>query len=70
MADPIELLFAGEPRTTHSVHVKGFIAVHETGDGRSVFSSDCGPHWCPPEFVAWEGYPKLWLNIATWPAKR
>lgn len=26
-----------------------FIAVHETGDGRSgVFSSDCGPHWCPP----------------------
>ena len=48
-----------------------FIAVHETGDGRSaIFSSDCGPHWGPPEFVAWEGYSKLWLNIATWLANR
>jgi hypothetical protein len=25
MADPIELLFAGEPRTAHSVHVKGLL---------------------------------------------
>lgn len=41
MADPIERVLAGEFRMTHGVHVKGFV------------SSDCGPHWCPPEFVAW-----------------
>ncbi|WP_457302415.1 glutamine amidotransferase, partial [Phyllobacterium sp. P5_D12] len=48
-----------------------FIAVREPGAGRSaIFSSDCGPHWGPPEFVAWEGYPRLWLNITNWLAKR
>jgi uncharacterized membrane protein len=39
------------------------------GQGRSVaFASDCGPHWAPPAFVAWEGYPTLWQNIANWAA--
>jgi uncharacterized membrane protein len=39
------------------------------GQGRSVaFASDCGPHWAPPAFVAWEGYPTLWQNIANWTA--
>lgn len=48
-----------------------FIAVRQPGAGRSaIFSSDCGPHWGPPEFVAWEGYPILWLNIVSWLAKR
>ena len=26
------------------------------------------PHWAPPAFVAWEGYPTLWQNIANWAA--
>jgi uncharacterized membrane protein len=48
-----------------------FIAVREVGNGRTaVFSSDCAPHWGPPAFVGWEGYAKLWLNLATWLAGR
>lgn len=37
------------------------------GHGRSVaFASDCGPHWCPPSFIEWEGYPRLWRQIVAW----
>ncbi len=44
-----------------------FIAVAERGRGRSaIFASDCGPHWGPPEFLAWEGYPALWRNLVQW----
>jgi uncharacterized membrane protein len=47
------------------------IAVRQVGRGRSaVFSSDCGPHWGPPDFVAWSGYPQLWRNLVTWLARR
>jgi uncharacterized membrane protein len=39
------------------------------GQGRAVaFASDCGPHWAPPVFVAWQGYSTLWQNIANWAA--
>jgi len=41
-----------------------FIAVGEFGKGRSaVFTSDCAPHWGPPEFVKWEYYDKLWKGL-------
>lgn len=44
-----------------------FIAGRNVGKGRSaVFSSDCGPHWGPPAFVSWEGYNRLWVNLAFW----
>ena len=44
-----------------------FIAVAKPGRGRSaIFSSDCGPHWGPPEFLAWDGYPRLWTNLVRW----
>ncbi len=34
--------------------------------GRSaVFTSDCGPHWCPPPFVDWEGY--RCSGASSWP---
>jgi len=37
------------------------------GLGRAVaFASDCGPHWAPPEFLAWDGYNKLWAGMAEW----
>ncbi len=37
------------------------------GQGRSVaFASDCGPHWCPPGFVKWDGYGRLWRQIVDW----
>lgn len=40
------------------------VAVGEFGQGRSaVFTSDCAPHWGPPEFVSWEHYGRLWKGI-------
>jgi uncharacterized membrane protein len=37
------------------------------GSGRSIaFASDCGPHWAPPEFLAWEGYGRLWSQMVAW----
>ena len=37
------------------------------GEGRGVaFTSDCGPHWCPPPFVAWEGYGLMWRQLVGW----
>jgi uncharacterized membrane protein len=44
-----------------------FIAVREAGEGRTaIFASDCGPHWGPPQFLAWHGYQRLWCNLAGW----
>jgi uncharacterized membrane protein len=41
--------------------------VRTVGRGRSaIFASDCGPHWGPPVFLAWEGYPRLWNNLVAW----
>jgi len=41
----------------------------EHGRGRGVaFTSDCGPHWCPPAFVDWSGYATMWQQIVTWVA--
>lgn len=45
------------------------VVAWEFGAGRAVaFASDCGPHWCPLEFVDWEGYPRLWQQIMRWTA--
>jgi uncharacterized membrane protein len=39
------------------------------GKGRTVaWTSDVGPHWCPKEFVEWEGYTRLWRQIVAWAA--
>lgn len=43
------------------------LALREVGKGRSVaWTSDIGPHWCPEQFLKWEGYPKLWAAIIRW----
>lgn len=43
------------------------IAFAEKGKGRSaVFTSDCAPHWGPPEFVNWESYAPMWQGIIHW----
>lgn len=45
------------------------LAAWRFGQGHAVaFASDCGPHWAPPEFVEWDGYARLWQNIAAWAA--
>lgn len=44
-----------------------FIAFGKYGKGRSaVFTSDCAPHWAPPEFCEWEYYDTLWQGILDW----
>ena len=61
------------PEATLVASIDGdpLIAVRNVGSGRSaVFSSDCGPHWGPPEFLAWPGYGRLWTNLVTWIAGR
>jgi uncharacterized membrane protein len=35
-----------------------------------VFTSDCAPHWGPPEFMDWPGYAPLWVNLVTWLARQ
>lgn len=43
------------------------VAFATYGKGKSaVFTSDCAPHWAPPEFVEWEYYSKLWQGIVNW----
>jgi len=43
------------------------VAVGEYGKGRSmVFTSDCAPHWAPPEFLDWFGYNQFWGTAIKW----
>src|SRR5690606_19494771 len=47
------------------------LAVREVGKGRTLaWTSDIGPHWCPEEFLAWEGYEALWNASVHWLAGR
>ncbi len=41
-----------------------FIAFEDFGKGHSgIISTDCAPHWAPPEFCNWEYYDVLFGNI-------
>lgn len=43
------------------------LALGTHGKGRSaVFTSDCSPHWCPPDFLSWSGYTTMWRNLCGW----
>lgn len=47
------------------------VAIWSYGRGRAAaFTSDCGPHWAPPDFVNWPGYARLWANLADWLTER
>jgi uncharacterized membrane protein len=47
------------------------LVVGDFGAGRTAaFASDLAPHWAPPEFVDWEGYPTLWLSLLAWLGRR
>ncbi|MBZ9938369.1 glutamine amidotransferase [Mesorhizobium sp. BR1-1-16] len=47
------------------------LATRRHGEGRTVvWTSDVGPHWLPPEFVAWEGYGRLFEQMITWAVAR
>lgn len=50
-----------------SINNDPLLAVCETGSGRTaVWTSDIGPHWCPPEFITWAGYEELLSNLVSW----
>ena len=39
----------------------------EVGEGRAIaYTSDIGPHWAPPAFLAWDGYARLWDQAVRW----
>lgn len=43
------------------------LVVGHYGKGRTAaWTSDISPHWLSPEFCAWEGYAKLWINMFDW----
>jgi uncharacterized membrane protein len=45
------------------------IVVGRHEQGRSAaFTYDCGPHWCPPPFLAWDGYATMWQRLVGWVA--
>jgi uncharacterized membrane protein len=45
------------------------LACRRVEAGRTIaYTTDCGPHWCPPPFVAWEGYARLWQQMVGWAA--
>ncbi|MDR1801510.1 MAG: glutamine amidotransferase [Lachnospiraceae bacterium] len=58
-----------KPEATVPVTIEGdpLVAFAQYGKGKSaVFTTDCAPHWAPPEFVEWEYYNKLWQGILDW----
>ncbi|WP_461612821.1 glutamine amidotransferase [Clostridium sp. Marseille-QA1073] len=62
-----------EDKGEHLVTIDGdpFISVMEYGKGRTaIFTSDCAPHWGPVEFLNWEYYNKLWINILNWMTRK
>ena len=41
------------------------------GKGRTVaWTSDVGPHWLPPGFIAWNGYKTLFEQMLAWATAR
>ncbi len=43
------------------------VATAEVGHGRSlVWTSDIGPHWCPEEFLGWQGFTQLIGAMLRW----
>ncbi|MFJ2028840.1 glutamine amidotransferase [Streptosporangium sp. NPDC087985] len=46
------------------------LAVREAAAGRTLaWASDIAPHWCPEEFVKWDGYSTLFTRAVRWLAK-
>lgn len=46
------------------------LVVGEAGEGRTAaWTSDIGPHWCPPAFVSWPGYATVFQNLLRWLAR-
>lgn len=58
-----------KPGSTTIATVGGdpLLVVGSHGNGRTVaFTSDLAPHWAPPVFLRWDGYPVLWTALLDW----
>jgi uncharacterized membrane protein len=56
-----------EAQVVAKVNDDVLIATAEFGAGRSlVWTCDIGPHWCPAEFCAWEGFDPLMGAMVRW----
>jgi len=43
------------------------VVVGAVGEGRSLaYTTDVGPHWAPPAFLAWDGYARFWDQAVRW----
>lgn len=63
------LLARPEATVVAAVGDDPLLAAWTFGAGRAVaFASDCGPHWAPPDFCAWDGYAPLWQGLVGWAA--
>jgi uncharacterized membrane protein len=50
-----------------TVDADPLLAVREVGEGRSLaWTSDIGPHWCPEEFLHWDGFAPLVGGMLRW----
>lgn len=46
------------------------LSVREYGAGRSLaWTTDIGPHWLSEEFMRWDGYDQLMVNMVRWLAR-
>lgn len=46
------------------------IALGEYGKGRTIaYTTDCAPHWAPPEMYEWEHYGTVWNRMFQWLVK-
>lgn len=56
--------------TLATIGIDPLLVVAEVEHGRSAaFTSDLAPHWCPPEFLAWPGYGRLFDRLVRWLAR-
>jgi uncharacterized membrane protein len=50
-----------------TVDADPLLAVREVSEGRSLaWTSDIGPHWCPEEFLHWDGFAPLVGGMLRW----
>lgn len=65
-----ELSIKPEAHLIATIQGKPLLATANYEKGRTLaWASDIGPHWCPNEFIKWQGYSLLWKQIITWLAK-
>jgi uncharacterized membrane protein len=62
-----ELVLRADAELIASVGNHPLLAAQPVGEGRTlIWASDIGPHWCPPAFLSWDGYGRIWRQTIEW----